>query len=111
MTYSQFMMHQLTQSAVCNRFHSSVQRLARWLLLTSERAGTNRLQLTHEFMAQMVGAPRSAVTQAAAELRGKGIIEYRRGLITIRNMKRLHKSSCECFDMVSAALKGTRQPI
>lgn len=104
LAYSQYMMHQLTQSAICNRFHSSVQRLARWLLLTSERAGTNRLQLTHEFVAQMVGAPRSAVTQAAAELRSQGIIEYRRGLITIRNMKRLQKSSCECFDAVSSAL-------
>jgi len=108
MAYSQFLMHQLTQSALCNRFHSSVQRLARWLLLTSERAGTNRLQLTHEFVAEMVGAPRSAVTQAAAELRSRGIIEYRRGVIAIRNMKRLHQSSCECFDAVSAALKQTR---
>jgi CRP-like cAMP-binding protein len=107
MAYSQFLMHQLAQSAVCNRFHGSVQRLARWLLLTSERAGTNRLQLTHEFVAQMVGAPRSAVSQAAAELRSRGIIEYRRGLLTIRSMKRLHKSSCECFDAVSSALKDT----
>jgi CRP-like cAMP-binding protein len=108
MAYSQFLMHQLAQSAVCNRFHSSVQRLARWLLLTSERAGTNRLQLTHELVAEMVGAPRSAVTQAAAELRRKGIIEYRRGVIVIRNAKRLHRSSCECFDAVSAALKQTK---
>jgi CRP-like cAMP-binding protein len=108
MTYSQFLMHQLTQSAVCNRFHSSVQRLARWLLLTSERAETNRLHLTHEFVAQMVGAPRSAVTHAAAELRSKGIIEYRRGLVTIRSMKRLQKSSCECFNVVSSALKAGR---
>jgi CRP-like cAMP-binding protein len=103
MGYSQFLMYQLTQSAVCSRFHSSVQRLARWLLLTSARAGTNRFQLTHEVVAQMVGAPRSAVTQAAAELRRKGIIEYRRGLITIRNLKRLHRSSCECFEIVSSA--------
>jgi CRP-like cAMP-binding protein len=103
MGYSQFLMHQLTQSAVCSRFHSSVQRLARWLLLTSERAGTNRLPLTHEVVAQMVGAPRSAVTQAAAELRRKGIIEYGRGLITIRNVRRLHRISCECFDAVSSA--------
>jgi CRP-like cAMP-binding protein len=103
MGYTQFLMHQLTQSAVCSRFHTSVQRLARWLLLTSERAGTNRLQLTHDVVAQMVGAPRSAVTQAAAELRRKGMIEYRRGLITIRNVKRLHQSACECFDAVSSA--------
>ena len=103
MAYSQFLIHQLTQSAVCSRFHTSVQRLARWLLLTSERAGTEHLRLTHDVVAQMVGAPRSAVTQAAAELRRKGIIEYQRGLITIRNVKRLHRSSCECFDAVSSA--------
>jgi CRP-like cAMP-binding protein len=113
MGHSQFMMHQLTQSAVCNRFHTSVQRLSRWLLLTSERGETTRLRLTHEFVAEMVGAPRSAVTQAAAELRSKGIIDYNRGLIAIRSAKRLRKSSCECFDAVSAALKvqkSRRQP-
>jgi CRP-like cAMP-binding protein len=103
MVHSQFLMRQITQSAVCSRFHSSVQRLARWLLLTSERAGTDHLHLTHEFVAQMVGAPRSAVTHAAAQLRSKGVVEYRRGVITIRNRKRLHQTSCECFDAVSSA--------
>jgi len=101
MSYSQFLMHQLSQSALCSRFHSSVQRLARWLLLTAERAGTVRLPLTHDVIAQMVGAPRSAVTQAAAELRGDGIIAYQRGLITVRSLPRLHKRACECFDAVS----------
>jgi CRP-like cAMP-binding protein len=101
MACSQLMMHQLAQSAVCNRFHTSEQRLSRWLLLTAERAGTMRFELTHEFVGQMVGAPRSAVSQAAASLRRKGIIEYRRGVMTIRNAERLRKTSCECFDAVS----------
>jgi CRP-like cAMP-binding protein len=101
MSYSQFLMHQLAQSAVCNRFHTSVQRLARWLLLTSERAGTNRLQLTHEFVAQMVGAPRSAVTAAAAELRASRIIDYERGTVTIKSATRLHSRSCDCVDALS----------
>jgi CRP-like cAMP-binding protein len=101
MVYSQRVMHQLAQSAVCNRFHSSVQRLARWLLLTAERAGTLRFELTHELVAQMVGAPRSAVSQAASTLRDRGIIDYRRGLLTIRNPTRLHKVACECFDIIS----------
>lgn len=101
MDYSQQMMHQLAQSAVCNRFHTSVERLARWLLLTAERAETNRFELTHEFVAQMVGAPRSAVSESAATLRRKGIIDYRRGVLTIRNSKRLHAIACECFDAVS----------
>ena len=74
-------MHQLTQSALCSRFHGSVQRFARWLVLTAERAGTNRLPLTHEFVAQMVGAPQFAVTAAAAELRAKKIIDYGRGTV------------------------------
>jgi CRP-like cAMP-binding protein len=100
MSYSQFMMHQLTQSALCGRFHSSVQRLARWLILTAERAGTNRLPLTHEFVAQMVGAPRSAVTAAAAELRARKIIEYGRGTVIIKSVKRLHASACDCVDAV-----------
>ena len=106
MVYSQFLIHQLSQSALCSRFHSSVQRLARWLLLTAERAGTESLPLTHDVIAQMVGAPRSAVTQAAAELRSAGIIAYRRGLITVRSMTRLHRRSCECFDAVSLAAVG-----
>jgi len=106
MAYSQFLMHQLGQSALCSRFHTSVQRLARWLLLTAERAGTNRLPLTHDAIAQMVGAPRSAVTQAASELRSAGIIAYQRGLITVTSMTRLHKRSCECFDAVSSAWTG-----
>lgn len=101
MDYSQRVMHQLAQSALCNRFHTSVQRLARWLLLTAERADTNRFELTHEFVAQMVGAPRSAVSESAAVLRDKGIIDYRRGVITIRNAQRLRKVACECFDAVS----------
>jgi len=103
MDYSQRVMHQLAQSAVCNRFHTSEQRLARWLLLTAERAETQRFEVTHELLAQMVGAPRSAVSQAASSLRAKGIIDYRRGLLSIRNAGRLHKVACECFDVVSLA--------
>jgi CRP-like cAMP-binding protein len=101
MDYSQRVIHQLAQSALCNRFHTSVQRLARWLLLTAERADTHRFELTHEFVAQMVGAPRSAVSESASALREKGIIDYRRGVLTIRNPSRLHRIACECFDVVS----------
>jgi len=65
------------------------------------------LELTHEFMAQMVGAP-SAVSESASTLRDKGIIDYRRGVLTIRNAKRLHKVACECFDVVSSTTNGDR---
>lgn len=101
MDYSQSVMHQLAQSALCNRFHTSEQRLARWLLLTAERANTKRFELTHELVAQMVGAPRSAVSESASMLRDQGIIDYRRGVLTILSTSRLQKVSCECFDAVS----------
>ena len=98
MGYSQLVMHQLAQSAICNRFHTSVQRLARWLLLTAERAETQRLELTHEYLAQMVGAPRSAVTAAASALRDDGAIDYSRGVVTICSERRLRDAACECFE-------------
>jgi CRP-like cAMP-binding protein len=106
MDYSQHVVHQLAQSALCNRFHTSEERLARWLLLTAERSETNRFELTHEFVAQMLGAPRSAVSESAASLRRKGIIAYHRGELTIRSPKRLHRIACECFDAVSRPLNG-----
>jgi CRP-like cAMP-binding protein len=106
MAYSQFVMHQLAQSAVCNRFHSSVQRLARWLLLTSSRAETNRLVATHESVAQMVGAPRSAVTQSAAVLRRRGVIDYRRGVFTIKSTRRLEAMACECVEAIMRRADG-----
>jgi CRP-like cAMP-binding protein len=106
MDYSQSLMHQLAQSALCNRFHTSEQRLARWLLLTAERADTKRFEMTHELVAQMVGAPRSAVSESASALRDRGIIDYRRGVLTIRSTSRLHKVACECFDAVSASSNG-----
>jgi CRP-like cAMP-binding protein len=100
LSQAQSMMLQLAQSAVCNRFHTSVQRLARWLLTAVDRAHTDRLELTHEFLAQMVGAPRSAVTQAASTLRRRGIIHYERGVVAIRSRSRLHAAACECADVV-----------
>ena len=107
MDYSQRVMHQLAQSALCNRFHTSVQRLARWLLLTAEKADTNRFDLTHEFVSQMVGAPRPVVSASASSLREKGMIDYRRGVLTIRNAARLRRAACECVDAISRASNGS----
>jgi CRP-like cAMP-binding protein len=104
MNHSQSVIQQLTQSALCNRFHSSIERLSRWLLLLAERAGTERFELTHEFAARMLGAPRSAVSDSAARLRRKGVIDYRRGIITIRNAKRLRSLACECAAALSPPL-------
>jgi CRP-like cAMP-binding protein len=110
MDCSQRVMHQLAQSALCNRFHTSVQRLARWLLLTAERADTNRFELTHEFVAQMVGAPRPVVSESAGALRDKGIIDYRRGVLTIRNSRKLRKIACECVEAMSPSNGGGNAP-
>ena len=109
MDYSQRVMHQLAQSALCNRFHTSEQRLARWLLLTAERADTNRFELTHEFVSQMVGAPRPVVSASASALRDKGMIDYRRGVLTIRNAAKLRRAACECVDEISRSSNGGGQ--
>jgi CRP-like cAMP-binding protein len=98
--YTQFVIAQVAQSAICNRFHNARQRLARWLLMTADRADSNELALTHEFISYMVGGPRSAVTEAAADLRDSGAIDYRRGMILIRDASRLREQCCECYDIL-----------
>jgi CRP-like cAMP-binding protein len=98
--YTHQVIAQVAQSAICNRFHTAKQRLARWLLMTADRACTAELPLTHEFISYMVGGPRSAVTEAAAELRESGAIDYRRGLIVIKSAMKLREHSCECYDIL-----------
>ncbi len=107
---------QISQSAVCNRYHNARQRLARWLLTTADRAGCLALPFTHEFISSMVGGPRSAVTEASAELRELGAIEYKHGLLSIRDLDRLRDESCECYGAWSrpeaaAAIGGSSSPI
>jgi hypothetical protein len=80
-----------------------VQRLARWLVLTAEHAESQRLELTHEYLAQMVGAPRSAVTAAASALRKDGAIDYSRGVVTICSERRLRKAACECCETLTTS--------
>jgi CRP-like cAMP-binding protein len=101
--YTHEMIAQVAQSAICNRFHNAKQRLARWLMMTADRADSSELPLTHEFISSMVGGPRSAVTEAAAELRDAGAIDYRRGLIVIRDGGRLRELSCECYGILQGA--------
>ena len=102
--YSEEVILQVGQSAVCNRFHNAKQRLARWLLMTVDRAGTRELPLTHEFISYRVGGPRSAVTEAAAALRDSGAIDYRRGLVVVKDVERLKQESCECYAAVQSVL-------
>ena len=104
LVYSESLIFQIGQSAICNRFHNAKQRLARWLLMTLDRAGLRELPLTHEFISAMVGGPRSAVTEAAAALRISGAIDYRRGMLTVRDLKRLQQEACECYVAVRSLL-------
>jgi CRP-like cAMP-binding protein len=93
---------QISQAAVCNRYHTAKERLARWLLTTADRAQTSELPVTHEFISSMVGGPRSAVTEASAELRDSGAIDYSRGLLSIRNLEQLRRESCACYELIAS---------
>lgn len=106
LAYLRQVLAQVGQSAVCNRFHTARQRLARWLLTTADKTGMRDLPLTHEFIAHMVGGPRSAVTEAASALRASGAIDYRRGIIRICNLARLRQEACECYAAVNEATRG-----
>lgn len=88
---------ELAQNAVCNRFHVIEARLARWLLMTHDRAHTDELALTHGLLAAMLGVRRSGVSVAAATLQASKAIRYSRGVITILDRGRLEGASCECY--------------
>lgn len=91
---------QSAQNAACNRLHSIAERLSRWLLICRDRLETDQVPLTHEFLAQMLGAPRTTVTLAAGILQHAGLIEYTRGHVTITNRAGLEDVTCECYRVV-----------
>lgn len=94
---------QITQSVLCNRMHEVEARLARWLLSSADRMGSETLHLTQEFLAQMLGVQRSTVTVAAGELQRSGIIGYSRGRIHILDRPGLTAKACECYGIVNAS--------
>lgn len=98
--YTQSLITQMAQTAVCNRHHSIDQQLCRWLLLSLDRLPTNRLTMTQELIANMLGVRREGVTEAAGKLQKEGVIRYSRGTITVLDRPGLERLSCECYAVV-----------
>ena len=98
--YTQALITQMAQTAVCNRHHSIEQQLCRWLLLTADRLPSNVLAMTQESIANTLGVRREGVTEAAGKLQEAGLIQYSRGRITIVDRAQLEKRVCECYAVV-----------
>ncbi|HYO63767.1 MAG TPA: Crp/Fnr family transcriptional regulator [Pyrinomonadaceae bacterium] len=98
--YTQALMTQMSQTAVCNRLHTVEQQLCRWLLLSRDRLSTDELVMTQELIANMLGVRREGVTHAAGRLQENGLISYVRGHITILDRPGLEASVCECYKVV-----------
>ncbi len=98
--YTQSLITQMAQTAVCNRHHSVDQQLCRWLLLSLDRLSSNELTMTQELIANMLGVRREGVTDAAGKLQKLGVIQYHRGRITVQDRPKLEEMCCECYAVV-----------
>jgi len=98
--YLHLVLTQVSQSAVCNRFHTLEERLCRWLLISREIIDSDEIPLTQELLSQMLGVARTGVTMTAGILQQSGLIRYRRGRITILDREALADASCECYRIV-----------
>ncbi len=103
--YAQLLAVQVTQIAACNRLHEVNERLARWLLMTQDRVGSESLPLTQEFLAQMLGTRRSSVTVSAGTLQKAGLIAYTRGNVMIHDRRRLEEVACDCYGLLQRQVK------
>ena len=99
--YSQALMTQISQTAVCNRLHSVEQQLCRWILLSHDRLETDEIVMTHDLISNMLGVRREGVTRAAQKLQEKGLIKNQRGAITLLDRQGLEKAVCECYKVVN----------
>src|SRR5512143_3819960 len=100
--YTQALITQMAQTAVCNRHHSVDQQLCRWLLLSLDRLASSELTMTQELIANMLGVRREGVTEAAGKLQDAGLIRYRRGKITVIDRPGVEARSCECYQVVKS---------
>ena len=98
--YTQALITQMSQTAVCNRLHEIEQQLCRWLLLSHDRLDSDELVMTQELIANMLGVRREGVTEAAGKLQAEGLIRYSRGRITVADRRQLEARVCECYGVV-----------
>lgn len=103
--YTQALLTQMAQTAVCNRHHSVDQQLCRWLLLSLDRLDSNQLTMTQELIANMLGVRREGVTEAAGNLQRAGLIDYSRGRITVLDRPGLEERVCECYQVVKSEVE------
>jgi CRP-like cAMP-binding protein len=103
--YLNVLIAQISQSSICNRFHTLDETLSRWLLAVQDRINSNELHLTHENIAHTLGVPRTAVTVAAGTLQRDGIIRYSRGKILILDRAKLETKACECYRIIRDELR------
>ena len=109
--YTQSLITQMAQTAVCNRHHSIDQQLCRWLLFSLDRLPNNRLVMTQELIANMLGVRREGVTEAAGKLQKLGVIAYSRGKITVLDRPKLEALSCECYGVVKRETDRLLPPV
>jgi len=112
--YTNALLLQLSQTAVCNKFHSVEERFCRWLLTAQDKATVDSIPMTHDALARVLGTRRASISGAAAAFQRSGAIRYERGTISILNRKQLEEDSCECYEAITTAyepLSSTRRPV
>jgi CRP-like cAMP-binding protein len=106
--FAEAMLNMAAQTAACNRLHSVEQRCARWLLMASDRIGSDTMPMTHEFLASMLGVRRAGVTTTAGDLQRSGLIRYHHGQLTITDREGLESAACECYPIDRDQLDSLR---
>lgn len=108
--YTQALITQMSQTAVCNRHHTVEQQFCRWLLMSLDRLATNELTMTQKLIANMLGVRREGVTESAGKMQKLGLIEYHRGRITVLDRAGVEKQACECYKVVKKEFKRLLPP-